>query len=557
MKKVIVNLLITTLMINMTAQQMPTKKIIVHSWDLRVSLEDLARNLKSIEKLPIDGISIFFRVKRKANPKPYFGNIMLDSKWQKEWFAAELEGIKKISSGKLKHNFIFTKLSSRKRLSWNDDSAWEACAHNFGIMAWLARDAGAKGLIIDPEDYHSVKQYTLLPGDGSYSEAAQLARKRGVQVMSAIAKEYPDATLLFFWLLSLQPELYNNGNDPLKNAEKELALWPHFVNGMLDAVSPGIKMIDATENAYRFNAEKMEFYVSALNMSRKAIYLVAPENRSKYRNQVQVGFGLYLDSYTNEPKSAWYLPGLNGSRLKRFHSNFKQAMSVADEYCWLCSEKGRLIKWDSKTKKSPWDYNKSDNPKTWNQLLPGFNKVLGFVKHPETYLKYIKGKIDIREKSSKTSNLIQNSDCRKLNKKNEKLPVKWGFWQKKTSKGEYCIDKNKKKGNSYSVKGTGIADGCFILKTPVKISSSYAVEVWGQGAGVRSVNVRWQSKGKWCQQNMEQVIYFPEKATEGDWQHAFGVVNVPSGADTMVLLLSVKQKNKQSAWFVMPGVYEL
>lgn len=541
-------------MINTVADQAPSKKIIVHSWDLRVSLDDLIRNLGSIEKLPIDGISIFFKVKRKTNPKPYFGSIMTDPKWNKEWFSFELEAIKKISSGKLKHNFIFTKLTCRKRLSWSDDSAWEAAAHNFGIMAWLAKNTGTKGLIIDPEDYNNTRQYTFLPTDGNYVETAGLARKRGQQIMRAVSQEYPDATLLFFWLLSLQPELYNNSSNPLENARRESALWPHFVNGMLDAVSPNIKLIDATENAYRFNSEKRDFYVSALNISRKAIYLIASGNRNKYRNQVQVGFGLYLDMYINNHKSLWYLPPLNGSRLKRFQRSLKQAMRVTDEYCWLCGEKGRLIKWDSKTKKSPWDYNKKDAPETWNQLLPGFNKVLESVKHQDLYEKHIKDKI--QKISPQIPNLIKNADCHSLSKQ-DKLPAKWSFWQKKTSKGEYRIDKDKTKGTGYAVKAFGVADGCFILKIPVKASSSYAIEAFGQGTGEKKINVRWQNKDKWCQQNMEKTIYFPEETIENGWQQAFGVVDAPSGADTMVLLLSIQQNKKQSVWFAMPGVYEL
>ena len=536
---------------NISAQTVPNKKIIVHSWDLRVSLDDIVRNLDKIEKTPIDGISIFFQVKRSKPPHPYFGSIMIDSKWDKSWFTKELAGIKKISSGKLKHNFIFTKLTSRKRLSWNDDASWENCAHNFGIMAWLAKQAGAKGLIIDPEDYNHKKQYTYFPKDGTYAETAKLARKRGGQIMKAIATEYPEAVLLFFWLLSIQPELYSCDKISKSNLERTGSLWPHFVDGMLDKLPSRMRIVDATENAYRYNAEYMEFYTSAVNITRKAVYLISPENQDKYRKQVQIGFGIYLDSYTTKnTKSPWYLPPLKGSRLKRFELNFKQAMQVADEYCWLCGENGRLINWDSKTKKSKWDYSKGKSIKTWNQYLPGFNKKLAYIKNPDLYIDKIKKLI-----KSKT-NLIKNADCKKISSKNKSLPASWKFWQKKSSKGTFDIDKTQGSNDSFSVKGTGITNGCFIVRTPVETGKSYAVEAFCKGKGKTVVQIRWKKNNKWAQENSDKSIYFINNGNS-KWQHAFGIVDVPAGVDTLVVLLSVKQNGKQTIWFDNPAVYEL
>ena len=541
----------------------PRKKVIFYSWDLLwAQADDLLNNLNALEKLPADGISISIYLKRAKSPSLSFRKIMEGPKWQKDWFSQELEKLKKISQGKLKHNFFPTRLSVRRRIRWDDDKAWETCANNFGIMAWLAKQTGAKGLILDPEDYHKSKQYKFLPADGNYNVTAKLARKRGAQIIDAIGREYPDAVLLFFWFFSLEPGIYHSAGCTMKNAENFNSLWPHFLNGMLDKISPSATIIDATENAYHYNAGKMDFYNAAWDITRRAVYLADKNNREKYRNQVQVGFGLYLDMYTNPPKSTWYAPPLNGNRLNRFCDNFKQALAACDEYCWLYGEKRRLIKWNwkLKRKKAP----------VWNESLPGLYKKIDIIKNPEKGIKQLKALIQ----SGKIKNLVKNPDCKLCHSKTKtkKLPEKgdwvkgnlpdnWHFWQKKYNRkqptgGRFGVDSTKGYKDKSSVFCEGISKGCFIVKVPVKPGACYAVEAYCSGNKNARLSVRWKYKNKWTCQNLDQTILFRDKV-ENAWRRALGTVDVPPKVDTMVVLLSVNQSEKQINWFDSPGVYEL
>ena len=66
-----------------------------------------------------------------------------------------------------------------------------------------------------------------------------------------------------------------------------------------------------------------EFLEAALRIKGACQELVSPENRAKYRAQVQVSFGIYLDAYWNPKGSSWYIDGKGGSRVERLAANVR------------------------------------------------------------------------------------------------------------------------------------------------------------------------------------------------------------------------------------------
>jgi len=72
-----------------------------------------------------------------------------------------------------------------------------------------------------------------------------------------------------------------------------------------------------------------------------AIRLVSPANRPKYRQQVQAGFGFYLDMFLSEATNHYYRGPLNGSRLARLQRNLAWARDATDEYVWIYGEQSR------------------------------------------------------------------------------------------------------------------------------------------------------------------------------------------------------------------------
>ena len=533
------------------------KRFIGHSWDLLwVNTQDLVRNQEALEKLPLEGISISIYAKDAEGKQVNLRTAMTAPPWERNWFEEEISRVKQISSGRFKHNLICTFWAPRQRLAWNDDTAWANAAHNLAIAAWIAREGGAKGLLMDPEDYPRTQQYTLQPEDGAYEETAALARRRGAQVMQAMTAEYPDITLLAFWLFSLNRTLYQSKVDLADCAYAHDILWAHFLNGFLDAIPPGATMVDATEYGYRFEAANQDFYKSAWEIAKRAPTLVAPENRVKYSKQVQVGFGLYLDMYTNDETSRWYFGPLDGSRLNHLRANFSQACHASDQYCWVYGEKYRWIKWD-------WKFKDRDAP-TWEEQLPGFEHALALIADPDRVCRQL---LDEGLAQGTLVNLVTNPDCSPLQKGELKddaadwtagnLPEGWSFWRFDEKQGDFGLDTSKGLGDNYSARATGVRNGCFIVRIPAAPGNTYLVEGYAVGEGSPYLRARWQKEGKWVVPDKDVIVYFDKSQDPSQWRQAIGLANVPPEADSLILLMGMGLGPNQTVWFDKPGIYHL
>ena len=96
------------------------------------------------------------------------------------------------------------------RVDWADDKAWANYAENMATVAWLAKQGGLKGLMLDPEEYGaqggSLPQYIHTYRDPPFEECAKLARQRGREVFSrveplvACGLEAPPGTELLYEL---------------------------------------------------------------------------------------------------------------------------------------------------------------------------------------------------------------------------------------------------------------------------------------------------------------------------------------------------------------------
>lgn len=560
MKKLLFSLLACTLTATSFAQSMPTKKFIGHSWDLlAVNEKILADNIEALEKLPLDGISIRLSLTDDQGKRHNFTSAMTDGPWKREWLQKLCPPLQKVCGGKLKHNLITSFFAPRKRILWDDDAQWANAVNNLRHIAWLAKQCGARGLLLDPEDYPKSKQYTYMAevDHGSYEENAILARKRGNQLMTAIASEYPDALVLSFWLISMNSSLYKNSFYDLKKIIKgKKDLWVPFIDGMLDVIPPEMIMVDATENAYRHNFETFDFYKSALGISRRAVYLLSPENQAKYRSQVQVGFGLYLDMYVNKPDSKWYFPELNGSRLNRLVANFTQAMEAADEYCWVYGEKYNWIKWN-------WPLKKKDAP-TWDDMLPGIYREMSFIKDPAEFSKYLLEWQQKNLKEGKLVNLIQNPDCNpKAPGKTDTmqfsdwtagtLPPGWSFWQYAKA-GSFGLDATQGYGDNFSAKAEATGNSCFIVKTSVQEGATYVVESFAKGDAVPTMRVRWQFNNQWRVPDKDVIVNYNLDAENG-WKRAVACARVPAGVNQLVILMGNALGVGEVCNFDRPAVY--
>lgn len=300
--------------------------------------------------------------------------------------------------------FWMTPHGNHERLDWADDKAWANYAENMASVAWLAKAAGLKGFMLDPEEYRAQggkdAQYVHSHRDPSYRETAKLARQRGREVFSRVFKEFPDAVIFSLWGFYHCKSWLQEGRQPypLSSLEQSGELLHCFLNGIIDAMPPEARFVDGME-VYACSSLENAYMNDYITGSITALPLIEKENLIKYRSQFLFSNGHFVDMYAQErnPKSNYYFGPVNGSRLEHLRLNLEQGLRSATEYIWFYGENGgKLFNWRDG------HYAKK---KTWEEAIPGFTEVVMLAKDPIRYAALRKAEL---AKEGKLVNLVKN-----------------------------------------------------------------------------------------------------------------------------------------------------
>lgn len=316
-----------------TVERMP-KKLIEYGWD--VPTPDYIRaHIREMETLPFDGL--IFRLKAGDNvldPKPF----------DEAKYAEDFDNAANIAWEKFTDNFVRMLVSSDQ--DWFDDAQWQAIDRNIRIVAKAAKIAKCPGICFDPEPYGvNPWDYKNLPqkGSRSFAEYQAKVRERGAQFVRAIQAELPNPKILTFYLMGMWKGRGISGPmAPEKRMEslagESYALYPAFVNGMVDGADKGTVIIDGNEHAYYYT-DQSEYLAAYHYVFQSAGYLIDPGIWTKYRNTIQSGQALYVDYYFNlrsmRDPSVFLAPE---DCPKWFEHNVYQALNTTDEYVWCYSE---------------------------------------------------------------------------------------------------------------------------------------------------------------------------------------------------------------------------
>ena len=498
------------------------KKIVLYGWDTgEASLETVLSNADKFADVGLDGISLTIKGNRAGQGRLSQTRdfAFVDPKWTKAEFAKQIGLLKQITAKPgLRHCYLQVDWSQKPRLKWADDAAWERAAHNMGILAWIAKEGNLDGMFIDHEDYHGTKQFAPCPEEGDYATISRLARKRGAQIVSAMAAENPNLHLVFFWLLSHSTRWIGDPESDLAAiVAQRQDPWPAFVNGMLDALPPQMRLADGNEFGYLFRADSNDYIMDAFRQRQMLVQLIAPENRMKFRANVQVSSGHYLDCYSNKD-GHWYLPPLNGSRLARLEDNLHQGLACADETVWLFGERRQIIKWQGNAER--WN-----GVKTWEEELPGFADVMRRLRNPR---KWAAEKVAAKRAAGTLVNLVSDEKA-------------FSVWKGADCKGTLTIDAVPDS-DMLQLVATGVkSSGCFLASVPdVAAGQWYFVRFDVKGETDPRCGIQWQNKGAYDWNVPARYPVF-KPLTDG-WRRGVIVVRVPHGVDRMMLHLSPRNK---------------
>jgi len=577
-------------------KEFSSKKLIAVGWDSPTP-SILLQHLNEIEQTPFAGVRIVVETKDDAGEKIILDRIFNSRPWKREWFNETIEILKKAQSPKLTDNFLG--IGTGSTLDWFDDAGWAQVTDHFRVAAWIAKQSGLKGLLFNPEVGVRLPafSYNQQPerAKHSFGEYTAKVRQRGREVMEAMAQEYPDMTLFCMFLNGGQAysPFYRNGGTgwdashfysdggqvkaagPTNPSEvqEQIApielieggsynLIPAFVNGWLDAIPPGMTIVDGLEQTYTAT-EKSSFIAWAHNVRNTALPMVASENRAKYRAQVQPAFGVYLDPYTNPVGSKYYIgPGseYNGpsegpeasfARVKRLESTVEGAIQATDEYVWLWGEKHYW--WPAQDKRI--------SPESWETIAPGISDALRFAVDPS--IRFKRNLTDANQRflqadQAKRQNLVKNGDFL------EPAMEPWSFLAESAPGGGAGHDSTVGRERSGSVKISGsYGSACGQDVGVTKGSGYYGVRAWVRqsGNGDAKIRIRWRKgENSYLLTQSDNIFLSPiPSKKQGDWMPVEGVVAVPPGMNQMSiqLMASGQETTQDAVWFDDVGVYKI
>lgn len=510
----------------------PEKKLIAVGWDM-ANAERMRANMEEMDTTPFHGCSVRFAGPKNTPAMWYaFGRDV----WDEQVIAQIIEDLKATEPQRLRHRFLLVNANPGD-VDWFDDEGWATIVDHWRTAARVAREGGLVGIMFDPEAYREPWRqfdWSTQPqvDQHSFAEYRDKARQRGREVMASVASEYPDATILALFLLSVAREAAERADPVGALSGHAYGLLPSFIDGWLDVAPPTITLVDGCERAYLFNRE-VDYLASANLIRNKCQRLISPENRYKYRAQVQVGFGVYLDAYVNPPESNWYINPGDQTPVRRLIENVSSALEVADEYVWIYGEQASW--WPS-------PHPAADKVR-WPEKFPGVDDALWLAADPRGHAMRILNEAGERE------NLLVNADfssattaatpgTQPADWKQGTAPPNWSFWQTGASKGRPSWDREVGHDAPGSGSLTAVKSGCLIQWIPASAGERYLIAGWRriQGEGTGAIRVRWQTaEGKWHAETLDRFISAP--APESGWELLAGTVVVPEGAGRIVLLL--------------------
>ena len=485
------------------------KKYIFTSWELGdVSPEEVLLMAAEFDKTVCDGVALYPETSLRGydarRPRP----VMTDPGVCDEEIAylePTLRAIVRHPS--LRESMLSFCLAPTNRMDWQDAAAWRRAGENLAAFARLAKRSGLKGFIIDGEDYWGQRQFFYRPGidRGDYRTLCRAARQRARDLCAPVFRAYPEITILSFQLLSIRAD-YHTGDDLVGRMVEMRDLLPSFVNGVLDVMPPGAKIVDGNEDGgYHAEAERRDFYKRATEERSIVLPLVAKENRAKYCAQVSVGFGLYMDSYTSSTNSGWYKGPARGKRINRFEDNLRQATLCTDEYVWFWGERGFWINW-------PADLKERSGNRSWRTSGDGSWKSKYFGGMPgwdviRPWRETMDGDFDLMARGVKEPvRCVREQRARQI------------------ADGTF-VNLAKGPGASVNLKADGPGSARL---TNLAIDGWYGVRVWGCGEIVRG-NVYFQHHGSWRWGLGAVRLAFGASDADG-WREGVALVRIPDGA---------------------------
>ena len=309
-----------------------TLKIIEWGWGTPepVYIRD---HVREMEQLPFDGLGLDLPADGKP---PDTGSKFSWRVWGKKSLRAEdysqaVEALKATRFERFTDNFLRFNVTPGD-VDWTGEAFSHVLA-NARLAARIAKDCGLKGLLFDVEHYNGHPFSYIRQSNHERLELedyAQRVRIRGREFMQAFNSEFEGLTILLplgFDLASHDPEEYR--------------LLAPFLDGMLEAATPGTLIFDGWEWAYGYKNESQFEKARQIILERGAERTTA---EVEFGRHYRASFGLWID-YSGK---VWDGEDFSKNYFTpdEFEQAVRSALKYTDRYVWIYSHKANW--WNGK-----------------------------------------------------------------------------------------------------------------------------------------------------------------------------------------------------------------
>jgi hypothetical protein len=245
-------------------------------------------------------------------------------------FLSNYPTLKQIKRSGYSENFVLIYSQMSAGWSWLSDTDWGYAEAKLGGFAKAAKEAGARGLLLDTEAYgFSPWRYDQAYYQGkTLAQVSQVVRERGKRFIQIVQTELPNAKIFSLWLVYPILEQWSN-----------YELLKPFFEGMLEAALPTVQFIDGNEPSYYFLTGQE--FDAAKRKLQEAYTAIDPSLTTNYKNQVKVANAIYVDGVMNtwnSPRFIGYYFANNAERLQLIQHNAYHALRTTNEYLWVYNE---------------------------------------------------------------------------------------------------------------------------------------------------------------------------------------------------------------------------
>ena len=229
--------------------------------------------------------------------------------------------------------------------AWNDDVGWANATANWELAARIAKQTGAKGLMLDFEPYGDpLEEYVF--NERLYPGSQSIARARGRQIMQAMQRVFPDIVLIVPW--SYSATLRNKSDwrgwgDHFNNMAVIMSYAKNFLDGMLESIPDGSssRILDGYEFSYGYTTPS-DFNEGVNEITNVAPQNVAPDLRSRYASFVAPAFAFWLDWYRRSDLPQWSVDNRMNS-VPQTETMIGEGLRRSSQYSWIYSERATLL----------------------------------------------------------------------------------------------------------------------------------------------------------------------------------------------------------------------